>query len=152
MFYPGLALLCKRFFEDDHEAIEVLNNGMIKVFRNIRSFDPDKGSLFNWCYTIVRNAALDKLKKKKYPSVPFTDKHTEIASDDTPTMQLEEKAIYALLNVLEQPARVICSLFYMEGFSVKEIAQQLDLAEGTVKWYLHQARKKLKPVFEKHYG
>jgi RNA polymerase sigma-70 factor (ECF subfamily) len=152
LFYPGLALLCKRFFADDHEAIEVLNNGMMKVFRNIKAFDNTKGSLFNWAYTIVRNAALDQLKKKKYPTQPYTDEQMELPAHDTPVKQLEEKWFYQLLDGLQQPARAICSLYYLEGFPIKEIAQHLDIAEGTIKWHLHQVRKKLKPVLEKHYG
>lgn len=152
LFYPGLILLCKRFFADDHEAIEVLNNGMMKVYRNISAFNPSKGSLFNWAYTIVRNAALDQLKKKPYPSSQTLDEHIELTPENTTLLQIESKAFYVLLDALEEPGRIICSLFYVESFSVKEIAEQLQMQEGTVKWHLHQVRKKLKPVLEKYYG
>jgi RNA polymerase sigma-70 factor (ECF subfamily) len=152
MFYPGLILLCKRFFADDHEAIEVLNNGMIKVYRNIGSFDAAQGSLFTWAYTIVRNAALDQLKKKRYPSMQDVNEHTTVSIDATPGRQLESKELYALLDSLQQPERAICILFYVEGFSLKEISVHLEMQYGTVKWHAHQIRKKLKPVLEKHYG
>ncbi len=124
----------------------------MKVFTTIASFDPNKGSLFNWAYTIVRNAALDKLKKKKYPSSQLSIEHTELPAEDSPGLKLESKAFYAMLDTLQQPGRAICSLFYVEGFSVKEISAHLQIQEGTVKWHLHQVRKKLKPVLEKYYG
>lgn len=152
LFYPGLILLCKRFFADDHEAIEVLNNGMLKVYRNINAFDGSKGSLFNWAYTIVRNAALDQLKKKRFPSTQELDERAELTPENTTVLQIESKAFYALLDTLQEPGRVICSLFYVESFTVKEIAHHLQMQEGTVKWHLHQARKKLKPVLENYYG
>jgi RNA polymerase sigma-70 factor (ECF subfamily) len=144
--------LCRRFFADDHEAIEVLNNGMMKVFRHIGSFDTAQGSLFNWAYTIVRNAALDQLKKKRYPSMQDVDETIMLTADATPGLQLESKEFYAMLDALQEPERAICNLFYVEGFSLKEISVQLDMPYGTVKWCLHQLRKQLKPVLEKHYG
>ena len=58
-FYPVLFILCKRFFADNHEALEALNNGMLKVFKSMGKFDPAKGAFFNWMYTIVRRAALE---------------------------------------------------------------------------------------------
>src|SRR6185436_6138592 len=67
-FYPALMLLCKRFIADDHQALEVLNDGMMKVYRNISSFDSGKGELFNWIYTVIRNTALDKLKLVMQPA------------------------------------------------------------------------------------
>jgi RNA polymerase sigma-70 factor (ECF subfamily) len=152
LFYPGLILLCKRFFANDHEAIEVLNNGMMKVYRNINAFDGSKGTLFNWAYTIVRHAALDQLKKKRFPSMQQLDEHIELTTENTPELKIESKAFYVLLDALQEPGRAICSLFYVESFTVKEIAMQMNMQEGTVKWHLHQVRKKLKPVLEKYYG
>lgn len=124
----------------------------MKVYRNITAFDGSKGSLFNWAYTIVRNAALDQLKKKRFPSTQTLDEHIELTPDHTPVLQIESKEFYALLDVLQEPGRAICSLFYVESFTVKEIATQMNMQEGTVKWHLHQVRKKLKPVLEKYYG
>ena len=125
---------------------------MMKVYRNITAYDNSKGTLFNWAYTIVRNAALDQLKKRRFPSTQALDEHIELTYDHTPTLQIESKAFYAMLDVLQEPGRIICSLFYVESFSVKEIAHHLQMQEGTVKWHLHQVRKKLKPVLEKYYG
>jgi RNA polymerase sigma-70 factor (ECF subfamily) len=152
LFYPGLILLCKRFFADDHEAIEVLNNGMMKVYRNINAFDGSKGTLFNWAYTIVRHAALDQLKKKRFPSTQQLDEHIELTAENTPELQIESKAFYVLLDALQEPGRAICSLFYVESFREKEIATQIKKQKDTIKWNLQKIKKKLKPVLEKYYG
>jgi RNA polymerase sigma-70 factor (ECF subfamily) len=80
------------------------------------------------------------------------DEHIELTTENTPELQIESKAFYVLLDALQEPGRAICSLFYVESFTVKEIAMQMNMQEGTVKWHLHQVRKKLKPVLEKYYG
>lgn len=150
-FYPSLMLLCKRFFADEHEALEAVNDGMIKVFKKIGEYDVAKGSFFNWVYTVVRNTALDKLKLIRFPAM---DELNDVAADigqRNPLQSLEWKDIYQLLDTLSPATRAVCSLFYLEGFSIREISKQLQVSEGTVKWHLSETRKRLKPVFEKYY-
>jgi RNA polymerase sigma factor (sigma-70 family) len=147
-FYPVLFILCRRFFVDNHDALEALNNGMLKVFKSIDKFDPGKGSFFNWMYTIVRHAALDKLKLKKYPlteniSVIMTREDT-----DNPLSSLEWKEFCEGFHVLSPATRVVCNLYYVEGFSIKEIGGRLNISTGTVKWHLSETRRKLKIALE----
>jgi len=153
-FYAPLYCLCRRIFQNDHEAIESVNDGMMKVFANIGSFREDKGRFFNWVYTIVRNTALDKLRA----AVPFTEQ-TENLSDlpetspgYNPLRALEWRDIYALLDQLSPATRVVCSLFYMEGYAIKEISDQLNISSGTVKWHLSESRKKMKVVMERYFS
>lgn len=124
---------------------------MLKVYNSIDAFDETRGTLFNWIYTIVRNAALDKIRLKQYPSTQDIGELEQLSFEQTPIMQLEAKEFYTMLDSLCEPSRFICNLFYVEGFSIKEISQTLSMQEGTVKWHLHVIRKKLKPVFEKYY-
>src|ERR1044072_3535598 len=100
MFYPALFLLCKKFFADDHEALEALNDGMLKVYKNIGAYNSQKGEFFNWAYTVVRNAALDKLKIHRQPlHAELTDNIPGIGNDN-PMRGLEWKDIYKLLDAL----------------------------------------------------
>ena len=145
-------LLCKRFFADDHTALEVLNDGMIKVFKKIGAYRSDKGDFFNWMYTIIRNTALDKLKLSGMPVIVDLNGSAEFDTSENPFQTLEWKDIYKLLDKLPPATRAVCSLFYLEGYSVNDAAAQLNLTAGTVKWHLHEGRKKLKPVLEKYYS
>ncbi len=142
--YPALMLLCKRFFADEHIALEVLNDGMLKVYRQIGNYDIRKGDLFNWIYTIVRNTALDKLKLSRW-SVAELQNDDAFPSDENPLKSLEEREFYKLLDLLSPATRAVCSLYYVEGFKIKEIAERLDISQGTVKWHLSETRKQLKP-------
>ena len=149
-FFPALFCMCKRFFQNDHDAVESVNDGMLKVYKNIDSFRPEKGVFFNWVYTIVRNTALDKLKLSvSIPQRAEALSDTEPGSDDNPLRSLESKEVYQLLDHLPTATRVVCSLFYLEGYSIKDIAEQLQLSPGTVKWQLSESRRKLREVFEK---
>jgi len=152
MFYPSLMLLCKRFFANDHEAIETVNDGMMKVFKKAGTYDASKGDFFNWAYTIVRNTALDKIKLVRFPATAEINEAVQDIGTDNPLKKLEWKDIYRLLDSLAPATRAVCCLFYLEGFSIKDISVQLTVSEGTVKWHLSETRKKLKPVFDKYYS
>jgi len=153
-FYPALFLLCKRFFSDNHQALEALNDGMLKVYKQLQHYDSEKGAFFNWMYTIIRNTALDKLKGKHFFTVQIGDEHTMLTVNQhsNPLQLLENKDVYILLDVLPPATRVICTLFYLDGFSIKDICNQLQVSSGTVKWHLSETRKKLKPFLETYYS
>ncbi len=148
-FYPGLFSLCSNFFDDKHEIITAINNGMLNVFKKIDQFDESKGLLFNWAYTIVRNAALTMLRdKKKIVETELLPSY-DIKNDFFDDIKSEE--IFGYLNFLPTTTRSVCSLFYVENFSIKEIAIMLDTKEGTVKWHLNEGRNKLKPILSNNF-
>lgn len=150
-FYPGLFALCKKFFPDNHDALTSLNNGMLNVFKNIGKFDPAKGELFNWAYTIVRNAAITHLNSLKiiHPTAEISG-HTEQTSYYSPFEELEWGDIYLNLDKLPPATRAVCTLHYLEGFSIREISDQLKLSDGTIKWHLSESRNRLRTLFSLH--
>jgi RNA polymerase sigma-70 factor (ECF subfamily) len=147
-FYPGLYALCKKFFTQHDDILTSLNDGMLNVFKNIGQYDPAKGELFNWVYTIVRNAAITNLKSKKIlqPTAEITAQ-IEILLNYNPFKDLEWDELYFYLNKLPPATRAVCTLHYLEGFAIKEISEQLNLSEGTIKWHLSESRKRLRTLF-----
>jgi RNA polymerase sigma factor (sigma-70 family) len=150
-FYPVLFALCRKFFDDKHEILTAVNNGMLKVFKNIDQFDNQKGAFFNWLYTTVRNAALTQLRDQKTQQFDYEeiDDKMGFESGENPFDRLSASDVVVYLSVLPVATRRVCGLFYMDGFSIKEIAESLDISDGTVKWHLSEGRKKLKVIFEK---
>ncbi len=155
-FYVSLFSLCRRFFPNTDDALEVLNDGMLKVFEKIGSYQEEKGRLFTWVYTIVRNTAIDKFRKDV--PVPATDPAgleatlIEEGTYGNPAKGLEELDLVTLFEGLSPASRGIATLFYLEGYKIREIAETLGISTGTVKWHLNDSRKKLKPIFEKYIG
>lgn len=149
-FYPGLFALCKKFFHDNHDALTSLNNGMLNVFKHIGTYDPLKGDLFNWAYTIVRNAAITHLNSMKIvqQTTEITDRMEQTLSS-SPFKELEWNDLFFYLDKLPPATRAVCSLHYIEGFAIREISEQLNLSEGTIKWHLSESRSRLKTLFSK---
>lgn len=149
-FYPVLFALCQNFFEDKHDIVTAINNGMLKVFANIDRYDPDKGEFFSWMYTTVRNAALTMLRDRKTQAFNYVEIEDRMGflSRDDPFEALSASDIHICLMQLPVATRRICSLFYMDGFAIKEIAEALTISEGTVKWHLSESRRRLQTILK----
>ncbi|HTL08441.1 MAG TPA: sigma-70 family RNA polymerase sigma factor [Chitinophagaceae bacterium] len=146
-FYPGLFALCRSFFEDDHDALTALNNGMLMVFRKIDRYDASKGSLFNWAYTVVRNAALSYIKNKQWlQSYDCIDEQLADVRPAPALELLEPTLLRSYVDALPVKTRLACVLFYLEGFSIKDIVKHTGMKEGTVKWHLNESRTRLKEL------
>ena len=150
-FYPVLFLLCKRFFPDNHQALETLNDGMLKVFRNIARYNTEKGAFFNWIYTIILHTAINKCKAAPPADTCDLAEAIGFSSGPNPFLALEWKDIYLFLDTLAPATRIVCNLFYLEAFSIRDISTELHVSPGTVKWHLSETRKKLKPILQRHY-
>ncbi|MEI6184244.1 MAG: sigma-70 family RNA polymerase sigma factor [Bacteroidota bacterium] len=147
-FYPALFVLCNKFFDDEQDIITALNNGMMKVFNNIEKFDKKKGDLSGWIYVVVRNAAISHVREKNKQMVTQEiSAELQIESSQNPFKDASSETVIRFLNTLSVTTRAVFNLFYMEGFLIKEIALQLDMKEGTVKWHLNEGRNKLKITF-----
>ncbi len=147
-FFPVLSALCRRFFDDEQEVVTAINNGMLRVFKNISMYEPAKSQLITWVYAIVRNEALTLVRNNKnvVVTVELTDEFPAETSIN-PFAQSEENEVVFHLGKLSSATRAVCSLFYLEGYAIKEIALSLDMKEGTVKWHLSEGRKKLQSIF-----
>ncbi|MCE7061529.1 RNA polymerase sigma factor [Dyadobacter sp. CY343] len=150
-FYPVLFALCRNFFEEKHDILTAINNGMLRVFQNIDQYEPAKGEFFNWTYTTVRNAALTLLRDRKTQRFEYEEiaDYMGFESGENLFEQLAAGDIHIYLLQLPVATRRICGLFYLDGFSVKEIAEALRISEGTVKWHLSESRVRLRTIFEK---
>lgn len=120
----------------------------MKVFTHIEQFDPSKGSLFNWMYTIIRHATLSSIKNKSM------EPYQELKQDElehlqiNPFRQLEWKDIFLYLDKLPESTRLVCSLFYLDACSIREISSAINMKEGTVKWHLNECRNRLRTIFD----
>jgi RNA polymerase sigma factor (sigma-70 family) len=126
-------------FED---AGEVLQDAFLQVFKHIGDFE-QRSTLGAWIKTITVRTAISHLRRRRLAFVELEDKHHQELIDwganglDTDYL---EKAIQAL----PEGARAIFVLAEVEGFAHREIAEMLQISEGTSKSQLHYAKKKLR--------
>ena len=63
-FYGPMSTICLRYTRNQEDAIEVLHNGFLKVYKNIHTYDATKASLYTWIRTIVVNSAIDFIRQR----------------------------------------------------------------------------------------
>ena len=146
-FYRAMMNLCLRYTKNDIDAMEVLNTGFYKVFKNIQRYDPQQASLYTWIRTIVINSCLD-LARLKEKTIPPRELTPDIRSEIEPEIISRLSAAHLLEMIRKLPAatQTVFNLFIIEGYSHKEIARLLKISEGTTKWHVSDARKKLQTI------
>ncbi len=150
--YFGLLMgICLRYSKEREEAKDILQEGFIKIFSNIKKFEDSK-SLENWMKTVVINTAIDRYRKKI--SEPYQVTMEEADEPSIAAEVYEELDQQALLNAMQQLPegyRAIFNLYVIEGFSHKEIAEKVGINEGTSKSQLAKARNMLKEKLSEYF-
>lgn len=137
--------ICQTYVQDKAVAQDILQDSFIKIFIKINTFSPDN-SLEGWIRRIVTNTAIDYFRqgKKLHKFIELADHHSEEVSDDVVNKQINVDEILYYLDKLPEGARIIFNLYAIEGYSHKEIAQKLDITEGTSKSQFSRARSIIK--------
>lgn len=139
-FSGKMYAVCCRYVKDKMEAEDVLVTAFTKVFDRINQFKSE-GSFEGWIRRIIVNESLTWLRQHKYMQV-----ETEIeAADFEPDYQILEDHLQAedlmkLIDGLPAGYKVVFNLYAIEGYSHKEIADQLGINENTSKSQLSRAR------------
>jgi len=142
-YFDSMMHMCLRYTEDRDIAMQIVNNGFLRVFKNIDRFS-FKGSLEGWIRKIVYHSLSDYYKKhsKYIQFLVFEEKEEAIPETALSNMYAED--ILNLVNELPPATKTIFQLYAIEGYPHKEIAEQLNISIGTSKWHLSTARKTLK--------
>ncbi|MBS4012698.1 MAG: sigma-70 family RNA polymerase sigma factor [Bacteroidetes bacterium] len=137
--------VCLSYAGDRDFAMDILQESFIKVFNKIDSFK-NEGSLEGWIRRIVVNTAIDLIRQRKNIDKHLKEEIVEhqgyIDSNILPRLQLQE--LVEFIKKLPEGARVIFNLFAMEGYTHKQIAEELHISEGTSKSQYNRARGLLK--------
>ncbi len=145
--------VCLRYVKNLPDAEDALLNGFYKFFHTLSSFEYNgAGSIYTWLKKIVVNECLMLLRKR--PSIKWEDEETaaEAALNIDIFYALEAKEIFMLIAALPDGYRTVFNLYAVEGYSHKEIANLLSIAEGTSKSQLSKAKALLQKVLIKHHN
>ena len=152
-FYGYAMSVCDRYTSRDEDVSEILNDGFLKIFKEIHQFKPayaDVVSSFKgWLRKIMVYTAIDHFRKNQ--------KHQHIADLDTTVIHLPVIAetaidkisydeIIRFIQDLSPAYRTVLNLFIVDGFSHEEISRQLGISIGTSKSNLAKARKQLQKI------
>jgi RNA polymerase sigma-70 factor (ECF subfamily) len=133
--------VCLRYVDLREEADDILQEGFIKVFRNLSAYRGE-GSLEGWIRKIMVNEALTYLRKNKKMKSNISLHHIEVATPASSLAgdTLNEKDLLKIITQLPPGYRTVFNLYAIEGYSHKEIADRLGISEGTSKSQYSRAR------------
>ncbi len=138
-FSPKMYAVCLRYMGTADDAQDILQEGFIKVFRNIEKFRSE-GSFEGWVRRIFVNTAIEQIRKKKV-DVSLTEKEETIEFKSVSAIDnINEKDLLKIVSALSPGYRSVFNMYVVEGFSHKEIAELLGISEGTSKSQLARAR------------
>ncbi len=144
--------VCLRYAQDYQTAEDILQEGFIKAFRHIERFRFE-GSFEGWLRRIMVNTAIEAHRRKNnmYPILDVEQQEVEFYDEDA-LDKLAAEDLMAMINTLSPGYKTVFSLYAIEGFSHKEIAEQLNISEGTSKSQLARARYILMEMVEQRTG
>lgn len=148
-FYGPMSTICLRYTRNQEDAIEVLHNGFLKVYKNIHTYDATKASLYTWIRTIVVNSAIDFIRQRgKFYNHIELEKAEEPAIDADAVQRMSSRELLRLVQQLTPATQGVFNLYVIEGYNHREIANLLGISEGTSKWHLSEARKQLQQLLQ----
>jgi len=145
--YKSLMMgLCMRYAKSREEAQDILQDGFIKVFRDLHQYK-STNPLGAWIRKVMINTALEHIRRNKKErelkqSTPIEELVSLQASDSN---ALKQDADYLVLLIQELPTnyQLVFNLFAVEGYSHKEVAEMLNINVGTSKVRLIRARQQI---------
>ncbi len=153
--YASLLLgVCMRYSRTKTEAEDVLQEGFVKIFKRIDSFE-GRGSFEGWLKRIMVNTAINQYKSsKKYQNHYDIDDHhiTDHEEEDGLVEvydEISQQKLMQMINDLPNGYRMVFNLYVFEGMSHKEIAEIMGFQVNTSKSQLSKARKMLRTMIEK---
>jgi len=142
-----------RFARDRSEAEDMLQDGFIRVFRDMAQFRGE-GALGGWIRRIMVNTALSHLRKQRdflRDTPDYSPFENSLRTEEDFAANLDAETLLGYLQRLPPGYRAVFNLYVIEGFSHEEIAQQLGISVGTSKSQLFKAREYLKRIVDKSF-
>jgi RNA polymerase sigma-70 factor (ECF subfamily) len=147
MLYYGYAMrICLRYAKNKEEAVEVVNDGFMKVFNNISRYDTSL-SFHSWLSTIMINTSIDHYRKRiKQIQMEELNATQELDTQENILSHLNYKDLIDLVQKLSHSYRTVFNLFVVDGYKHEEISEMLQISVGASKSNLFKAREQLKKM------
>lgn len=141
--YGPLMTICRRYTGTENEAMDLLHESYIKIFGKIGRYQAST-NLLAWMRRITVNTAIDHYRRNAKRRTEDIEQAYQLSSDAPDVIsQCSAKEILAAVQQLPPTYRTIFNLYVVEGYSHREISQQLGITESTSRSNLVKARGKL---------
>jgi RNA polymerase sigma-70 factor (ECF subfamily) len=155
-FYGYAMAICDRYANKQEDAVEILNDGFLKIFREIHHYSPayaDVVSSFKgWLRKIMVYTAIDHFRKNHKHTLVTQLDHVVYQVSSTHEDAIDKLSYEEIIRAVQHLSpgyRTVFNLFIIEGLSHEEISNKLDISVGTSKSNLSKARKQLQKILFK---
>lgn len=148
LFSGKMLNICRRYAKDYDQARDLMHDGFIKVFLNIEKFK-GHSSLSTWITRIMINNSISAIRKEVKKGIKVNLDDVRIKDDSVKEFELMEKSsinakmVFEKITELPLGYRTVFSMYVLDGYSHREIAEQLGISEGTSKSQLAKSKKML---------
>jgi RNA polymerase sigma-70 factor (ECF subfamily) len=161
MFYGKMKAVCMRYTRDSDQAMDVLQEGFLKVFNSLEKFT-GVGTFEGWMRRIMVNLSIDRYRRLKNDWILLGDENAMENMGDDSTDEMEEAdehdEIYditpeQIIDAMQQltPAyRTVFNLYVYEDYTHQDIAEALGISVGTSKSNYAKAKKNMKKLLTKN--
>ncbi|MCB0382550.1 MAG: RNA polymerase sigma factor [Psychroserpens sp.] len=155
MHAPKMLSVCRYYIKDIQNAESVMLNGFFKAFTNLKSFK-HKGSFEGWLRKIMVRESISFIRQQKH--IEFSIEDVTVPQDHSNNIntEIEVAQIQQLIDELPEGYKMVFVMYAVEGYKHFEIANMLNITEGTSKSQLFKARqmlqKKIKELNQTSYG
>jgi RNA polymerase sigma-70 factor (ECF subfamily) len=148
--YGILLSVCLRYEKNKEDAEFLLNKAFFKILKNLKNYQ-DKVPFEAWIRRITINTAIDEYRKSKRSKIDYVEE--PMPSQPLAGMDFNEAEkkfdadeLLEMVKKLPPVSQKVFNLYVIDGYGHKEIGERLEMSEGTSKWHLSSARKKLKAM------
>lgn len=148
LFAGRMLNICRRYAKDHDHAQDLMHDGFIKVFLNIEKFK-GHSSLQTWITRIMINNSISAIRKEVRKGIKVNLEDVRLRDEDVPEFELQDqrrisaKEVFEKITTLPLGYRTVLSMYVLDGYTHREISEQLGISEGTSKSQLAKAKKLL---------
>lgn len=152
--FSYLMSICIRYTRNNDRAKEVLNMGFYKILTHLKKYNTEE-PFKPWIRRIIINTLINEYKKEKTLSqnIQYVEQYydTEHFADINQAIsRIDVEQIYVFIAQLPPATQQVFNMYFIDGYKHKEIAELLEITEGTSKWHLNAAKEKLKVMLKEH--
>jgi RNA polymerase sigma factor (sigma-70 family) len=139
-----------KIVKDEDKAADVMQDAFLKIWKNMGSYNSEKGTLFTWILNVARNTAIDKLRMdvRTEKSVSWENvKETELTPAAIFVPAPNTIDLRAIVERLMPERKLLIDLVYFQGYTHEEVSEKLSLPLGTVKSRIRKSLQELRGVF-----
>ncbi|HLF46796.1 MAG TPA: sigma-70 family RNA polymerase sigma factor [Chitinophagaceae bacterium] len=146
-YSPKMLAVCYRFAHNREDAEDMLQEGFIKVFLQLHTFE-SRGSFEGWVRRIIVHTCINILKKNKKFNENVNIIHATgilVREESIPSI-IQAKQVVECIRMLPMGYKTVLNLYAIEGYSHKEIAGMLDIEESTSRSQFTRAKAMLEDI------